>query len=1056
MEGQTFEPNDLEKFYAWGQTLTGHAVPRYVAVPLGWLILAALILVVILSILTTIAKIKECYDKSLGPLLYSEKLRQKTKVRRQFAKYLLHEIRLRNLTENWRDEEFTELEAEVEAEGSRRASLLGLWDWQRRGSIRRERSLSVALERSVERLILVEGDPGVGKSVALRHVAYRMAEKAASSRQSNRKLPVYINLKELKRNPNVAVDHSLISSFVRQSMNRLNDRFVDEFVLAEFDNGIRDGLWVFLFDSFDEIPDILSSTEQDDVIAAYTSAISNFLSGINECRGVVASRYYRGPSRQDWKTFRVLELSRVRQRLLMRRALPLKLDVAERLEQDLLGAPDDIQVMARNPMLLQLLCEHAAQGYGFPSSSYEVFSSYLQHRFARDEERVKARLDLDAVLLRRVAEQVGFVMTADASLGLSPLRAALPEALVRHGFLMDQTDLYRVLDALEYMRIARSALMGGQSTGQQFTFSHRRFQEYFATCVVIREVGRVPAATLLSDARWRETAVALCQTGQGAKVRSLIEVATGIVEEALAHLLAPVEAQAPDAPSSGSFEWPAGLLHVLGILQAGFVSVRDVPDSLREAVGRVLTAVWYKGDLLDRKFALEVAGVANEASRLVMIRDALATDSQLIADAAYGQVARLASLPDDISLSVRNSLLRLAARGQLARNRTSIRAFLSRLPGSGAELRSAARLAVWLWPIDAALYPFCIALIVTLGTGGAATTAFMCGMVWVLGSLLYRWLSHYPAGLSGYFVRFPFVLDWLVTFLRLEVVALSAGAASIALLGFGVDLGRPGVAGGLVAVAAGLFCAVWPVAASACVRDGRWTSILYWPLAPLLAGGLLLRSVWRTVWRAVRKDAWGVVKWCVCILAIYAAIVAMFVVSSNAGYGLVTAGVFLVFGGAITVLPLIAGCFVEVRERAKLGRWQRGRLGCVDGVALAVILGELRSGRCRCRLISLAGSLGAFVWDSAGERALRQLASEFGRPEVRAQRLGALRRLTVGNPFYQLVFPDLRAECRDQICRLLEGEARARAVGPPLFSHSGGGGLGLGEGAVSGGTSGAP
>lgn len=58
----------------------------------------------------------------------------------------------------------------------------------------------------------------------------------------------------------------------------------------EFDWGLRTGTWLFLFDSFDEIPDILGSTETDTVVEEYADALFHFLHGMNQCRGVVASR----------------------------------------------------------------------------------------------------------------------------------------------------------------------------------------------------------------------------------------------------------------------------------------------------------------------------------------------------------------------------------------------------------------------------------------------------------------------------------------------------------------------------------------------------------------------------------------------------------------------------------------------------------------------------------------------------------------------------------------------------------------------------------------------
>src|SRR6202012_1111930 len=99
---------------------------------------------------------------------------------------------------------------------------------------------------------------GAGKSVPLRHVAQNVASRASVSKRSNAELPIFVNLKELKCGEEEIVDRTLIRKFILQSLNRINDRFIDEFLEKEFDQGLQDGRWVFLFDSFDELPAVLS------------------------------------------------------------------------------------------------------------------------------------------------------------------------------------------------------------------------------------------------------------------------------------------------------------------------------------------------------------------------------------------------------------------------------------------------------------------------------------------------------------------------------------------------------------------------------------------------------------------------------------------------------------------------------------------------------------------------------------------------------------------------------------------------------------------------------
>ena len=224
-----------------------------------------------------------------------------------------------NSLEAWSDYRFAELEADVDAEGRKRTSnaLTMLFD---RSTIRRERSLSKAIEHSKERLIILQGDPGSGKSVAQRHVAQRMAVAAMKSRNQRAVIPVYVNLKELNRTPDTPIDRNMIQHFVLNSLNRVKDRDVEEFLDLEFSRGVENGTWFFLFDSFDELPEILSSTEADQHIRDYANAIADFLHGMNKCRGIIASRHFRGPKQFGWPRFVIRPLSERQREDLIRKS----------------------------------------------------------------------------------------------------------------------------------------------------------------------------------------------------------------------------------------------------------------------------------------------------------------------------------------------------------------------------------------------------------------------------------------------------------------------------------------------------------------------------------------------------------------------------------------------------------------------------------------------------------------------------------------------------------------------------------------------------------------
>ena len=271
---------------------------------------------------------------------------------------------------------------------------------------------------------------------------------------------------------------------------------------------------------------------------------------------------------------------------------------------------------------------------------------------------MRDRHGVDSDDLRIMAEQVAYAMTADQTIGLNPRRGELAAALVRQGFRIPRLRLFKVLDALEYMKLGRSDNAAVRERERQFTFSHRRFQEFFATSVVIADRGRVAARQLLVDARWRETAVVLCQTGTHEEITPLAEAAAEILGAALASGQKPV-----------AVLWMPRVTHVLGILQAGFQHESpDLTANVRALAAEILVAAFGEGDLLEKKLALEVAGTVPTEVLLRLLRDALDVDSQWLNDTAYRQIARLPDLPEDILKWMRQAILRLSLTGQAARD----------------------------------------------------------------------------------------------------------------------------------------------------------------------------------------------------------------------------------------------------------------------------------------------------------------------------------------------------------------------------------------------------
>jgi hypothetical protein len=171
--------------------LFGGQVPPVASKIVGVAFAIAIALLILWGALLVLSKIKQLWVKEFWPLFYNAEGKRRAERRRRFAQHIKAKLDLLGSRESWQDYRFAELEAEVEAEG-RGTFHLGMRFLPRaRGGLRREHSLTAALRHSDERLILLEGEPGSGKSVALRHLANVLVEHAMKSRSQTSLIPIY-------------------------------------------------------------------------------------------------------------------------------------------------------------------------------------------------------------------------------------------------------------------------------------------------------------------------------------------------------------------------------------------------------------------------------------------------------------------------------------------------------------------------------------------------------------------------------------------------------------------------------------------------------------------------------------------------------------------------------------------------------------------------------------------------------------------------------------------------------------------------------------------------
>lgn len=571
--------------------------------------------------------------------------------RQQFCQVLSSDLDALNKAESWNDQFFTDLEAQVEAEGKFYATKLDRWRKRESIGLRHVPSLIQAIESSAEQFLLLIGDPGSGKSVALRHLARQLSEKTMRSRSSTAFIPLYINLKELPPPPTNELSADFIKSFVIDNIRR-GDADTADYVREKWDEYRQKGIWFFLFDSFDEIPAILHAPSDSDIIAQHTEAIRQFLAGMSSCRGIIASREFKCPN-LVWQRLRILALSTERQERLIENSF-LPADKKEIVRRYLAETESHLR---RTPLFLSLLCRYVKDMNRAPANELSLLDRHLERLTQRDEAFVCSKYGLTSEQLMNGAVELARLFAESPELSLSPTIDEIVKRLQNR--MIAGLDMENLLSALIYVKVGRSDVQEARPGDRRFSFAHRRYQETLFVRYLAQHVDHLSRDDLLTDPRWREYTVTLLQTQS-------TRVITPILTKA-ARLLSRYRNQARREsilPEFGGhlyyYNWhndPS--IPLLQLLQEGLAHrLDDIPAQLRNQVELLLMPRWQDGDFYDREIVLQLGGLLPERHLLTILHKAIVTGTSGMLGQAFHKVFFLKLLPDELATWVRSRISR--------------------------------------------------------------------------------------------------------------------------------------------------------------------------------------------------------------------------------------------------------------------------------------------------------------------------------------------------------------------------------------------------------------
>lgn len=516
--------------------------------------------------------------------------------RARFCTMLKHDIERTDNETKWSYASFVPLDAEVDIST----------DTMKTRSV--QDLLTAIKVNSKARLFLILGDPGGGKSVALRKLARDLLDEV----QVANRIPIYINLREWDTqgiSPS-EINVSLFNSFVVSNLKKRSDVHGMQFIDKYYEKMHLHGRFFFLIDSFDEIPLIMDQPEGSDVVRKLSTVIATFLTGANESRGLIASRKFRQPQiahsnlvRLDVRPFTEIKIFQaVRKHLIMADNSAIKI-FRER---------PDLIPQAKNPFTLSLICDYIRNnGVKIPENQERIYQEYIGSCLGACDFKLN-ELGVTAEKVMETASEIARLMFQTDGFGLEAPAGDLAK-------MLPHLPVQETIGVFVHARLGRF----GQFGEQRFSFSHRRFNEFFLIRHFNATPEQIPLEAITTDNRWRDALVLFAQVVDDDQIAArMAEHCWNAIQEGEALDTEP--------------EKRLAAIHALRFLAEAFVRRRKVLGTFQRKLSRHIADIVSAGrDLVHMKIAVEATGTLKRENAELILCRALASGNEWIAETAF-------------------------------------------------------------------------------------------------------------------------------------------------------------------------------------------------------------------------------------------------------------------------------------------------------------------------------------------------------------------------------------------------------------------------------------
>lgn len=528
---------------------------------------------------------------------------------------LSEDLRSIDIRTNWSTKYFTPLDAEVEVKTTK-------------GKQKRITDLLKAINKSRDELLLVLGDPGAGKSVSLR----KLCQDLSSECLKNRTIPIYINLREWvieekwdeKNPPSVEQLYNFILENIKS-----RDILLSKFFHRYYDKLYQRGRLYFVFDSFDEIPAVLDENENSALIHQLSEVIYKFLKGATrsgKTKGILSSRFFRRPTK-EFHTNTILEIRPFNEHKILQ-TLRRSRHISEHIIYKLFKERPELEAVAKNPFSATLISEYVENNRDkLPQNQYEMYSDYIRKTLESCSERIKKNnLSIDIII--RCAIRIASEMFDKYGLE-APINKLVKSSM--------NLPIDRAIDILKFARLGRV----GTGDQNQFSFSHRRFAEYFVIQNVLENGLKIDIESIPADSQWRDALVLYCEVADEKRASSIAKYCWEIV-------------------SVTNNPMNLRVIHSIRFLRDAFKGRLTCINSFRKELGEYIKNQFNEdNNIIATKLAVETVGLLQEDDIDQCIYSAMNLNNKWISHAAFQSCRNLSNISSQLEMKIFQFILRL-------------------------------------------------------------------------------------------------------------------------------------------------------------------------------------------------------------------------------------------------------------------------------------------------------------------------------------------------------------------------------------------------------------